>query len=276
VTPLAQIEEAVAHIQRTSALRPNLGLVLGSGLGAYAATLERATAIPFGEIPHFATSTAAGHKGELVVGLRHGVAVAVMSGRVHAYEGYTLQQVVFPVRVLGRMGVRILIVTNAAGSVNVNYKPGELMVIEDHINGMGANPLCGSNIEALGPRFPDMSDAYDPKLREIAERACWKAGVTVRKGIYIALPGPSYETPAEIRAARALGADAVGMSTVPEVIAARHMGVRVLGLSCVTNMAAGVLKKKLDHKEVLAVTEKVRASLLDVLDRIVQDAAKIA
>jgi purine-nucleoside phosphorylase len=274
VTALAEIDEAVASILQASALRPRVGLILGSGLGAFASSLGRATAIPFARIPHFPTSTAAGHKGELVFGLSHGVTVAAMSGRVHAYEGYTLEQVVFPVRVLGRMGVQVLVVTNAAGSVNVNYKPGELMVIEDHINGMGTNPLCGPNLEALGPRFPDMSEAYDPKLREIAERACWKAGVTVRKGIYIALPGPSYETPAEIRAARALGADAVGMSTVPEVIAARHMGIRVLGLSCITNMAAGVLKKKLDHQEVLSVTERVRSSLLDVLDRIVQEAAK--
>jgi purine-nucleoside phosphorylase len=274
VTSLAQIDEAVAHVQRACSLRPNVGMILGSGLGAFASSLERATAIPFARIPHFPTSTAVGHKGELVVGLSHGVAVAVMSGRVHAYEGYTPEQVVFPVRVLGRMGIRVLIVTNAAGSVNVNYKPGELMIIEDHINATGSNPLVGPNLEELGPRFPDMSDAYDAGLRAIAERACWKAGVTARKGTYIGLLGPSYETPAEIKMARALGADAVGMSTVPEVIAARHMGIRVLGLSCITNAAAGVIKKKLDHKEVIEIAEKVRAALLDVLDRIVQEAEK--
>ncbi|PYQ17934.1 MAG: purine-nucleoside phosphorylase, partial [Acidobacteria bacterium] len=196
-------------------------------------------------------------------------------GRVHHYEGYRLDQVVFPVRVLGRLGIQAVILTNAAGSVNVNYKPGELMVIEDHINLLG-NPLIGPNDDRLGLRFFDMSDAYDPKLREIAEKACWKAGVPVRKGVYIAMTGPSYETPAEIRMARTLGADAVGMSTVPEVIAARHMGIRVLGLSCITNMAAGVTKQKLDHREVLEIGEKAKVGLLEVLGRIIAEAAKQA
>ena len=200
----------------------------------------------------------------------------MMAGRVHLYEGYTPQQVVFPVRVLGRLGVKILVLTNAAGSLNVNCKPGELMVIEDHINYLGTNPLAGPNEDELGVRFFDMTEAYDPALREIAERACWKAGVTVRKGVYIAFGGPSYETPAEIRMARTMGADAVGMSTVPEVIAARHMGIRVLGISCITNMAAGVIKKKLDHREVLDIGEKSKMGLLDVLGRILQEAAKVS
>jgi purine-nucleoside phosphorylase len=276
VTMLAEVAEAVRFVEKKTALRPAIGLVLGSGLGAFAKTLEQPTAIPFGEIPHFPVSTAVGHAGELVLGKSGGVPVAVMAGRVHYYEGYTLQQVVFPVRVLGRLGVKILILTNAAGSVNVNYKPGELMVIEDHINYMGGNPMMGPNPDELGPRFFDMSEAYDPKLREIAEKACWKAGVPVRKGVYIAFTGPSYETPAEIRMSRTMGADAVGMSTVPEVIAARHMGIRVLALSCFTNMAAGVIKKKLDHREVLEVGEKVKAELMDVLGRIIQEAAKQA
>jgi len=271
---LARIEEAVTFVGQRSRLRPAVGLVLGSGLGAFAETLEQATRIPYAEIPHFPRSTAVGHKGELVIGVSHGVQVAVMAGRVHSYEGYSLEQVVFPVRVLGRFGIRILILTNAAGSVNVNYKPGELMVLEDHINFIGANPLRGENLDKLGERFPDMSDAYDVRLREIAERACMKAGVTVRKGVYMAFAGPSYETPAEVKMARTLGADAVGMSTVPEVIAARHMKLRVLAISCVTNMAAGVLKKKLDHKEVLKVGERSKAGLMDVLARIIQDAAK--
>jgi purine-nucleoside phosphorylase len=232
--------------------------------------------IPYGEIPHFPTSTAVGHSGELVIGKSNGVPLAVMSGRAHYYEGYTMEQVVFPVRVLGRLGVRIIVMTNAAGSVNVNYKPGELMVIEDHINFMGGNPMIGPNEEQLGLRFFDMTEPYDPELREVAEKACWAAGVPVRHGVYIAFSGPSYETPAEIKMARAMGADAVGMSTVPEVIAARHMGLRVLGISCITNMAAGVLKKKLHHQEVLDVAEKVRAGLLDVLGRIVVEAAKRA
>ncbi len=273
---LQELGEAVRFVQSRSALRPTIGLVLGSGLGAFAKSLEKAVAIPFGEIPHFPASTAIGHRGELVIGTSQGVPVAVMAGRVHLYEGYTPQQVVFPVRVLGRMGVKILVLTNAAGSVNVNYKPGELMVIEDHINYMGTNPLSGPNEDELGLRFFDVSEAYDPALREIAEKACWKAGVTVRKGVYIAFTGPSYETPAEIRMARTMGADAVGMSTVPEVIAARHMGIRVLGISCITNMAAGVLKKKLDHREVLDVGEKSKAGLLDVLGRILQEAAKLS
>lgn len=273
---LQEANEAVKLIQDKTKLRPAVGLVLGSGLGAFAQTLEKATAIPYSQIPHFPTSTAIGHRGELVIGDSHGVPVAVMAGRVHFYEGYTLEQVVFPVRVLGRLGVKILILTNAAGSVNVNYKPGELMVLEDHINLMGSNPMIGPNDDKLGDRFFDMSEAYDPKLREIAEKACWKVGVTVRKGIYLALTGPSYETPAEIKMLRTLGADAVGMSTVPEVIAARHMGLRILGISCITNMAAGVLKQKLDHKEVLAVGEKVKSGLMDVLGRIIQEAAKQA
>jgi purine-nucleoside phosphorylase len=275
VSLLPEIAEAVRAIESRTPLRPAVGLILGSGLGAFAKTLDKAVAIPYPQIPHFPTSTAIGHAGELVVGTSHGVPVAVMAGRVHYYEGYTLPQVVFPVRVLGRFGIKTLILTNAAGSVNVNYKPGELMVIDDHINYMGGNPSMGPNEEQLGQRFFDMSEAYDPKLREIAEKACWKAGVPVRHGVYIAFTGPSYETPAEIKMCRTLGADAVGMSTVPEVIAARHMGIRVLGISCITNMAAGVLKQKLDHREVLAVGEKVKAGLMDVLGRIIQDAAKL-
>jgi len=274
VTLLADLHEAARFVQSHTTLRPAIGLVLGSGLGAFARSLEKATAIPYGDIPRFPTSTAVGHSGELVIGHSQGVPVAVMSGRAHYYEGYTMQQVVFPVRVLGRMGVKTLILTNAAGSVNVNYKPGELMVIGDHINLMGGNPMIGPNEDELGQRFFDMSEAYDPRLREIAEKACWKAGVTVRKGVYLALSGPSYETPAEIRMLRTLGADAVGMSTVPEVIAARHMGIRVLGISCITNMAAGVTKRPLDHREVLEVGEKVKAGLIEVLGGIIQEAAK--
>jgi purine-nucleoside phosphorylase len=270
-----QLGEAVRAIEARTPLRPAIGLVLGSGLGAFAQTLDKAVAIPYREIPHFPVSTAIGHAGELVVGTAGSVPVAVMAGRVHYYEGYSMAQVAFPARVLGRFGVKTLILTNAAGSVNVNYKPGELMVIDDHINFMGDHPLIGPNDEQLGPRFFDMTEAYDPGLREIAEKACGKAGVPVRHGVYIAFTGPSYETPAEIRMARTLGADAVGMSTVPEVLAARHLGMQVLGISCITNMAAGVLKKKLDHREVLEVGERVKAGLMDVLGRIIQDAAKL-
>jgi len=273
---LREIDEAAAFIRSRSALRPSLAVVLGSGLGAFVKSLEQATVVPYAAIPHFPVTTAVGHPGELALGLCQGVPLLVMAGRVHYYEGYSMAQVVFPIRVLGRLGVKALILTNAAGSVNTTYKPGELMVIEDHVNLMGTNPLIGPNEDELGPRFFDMTEPYDPSLREIAERACWKAGVTVRKGVYLAVSGPSYETPAEIRMARAVGADAVGMSTVPEVIAARHLNMRVLGLSCITNMAAGVLKKKLDHQEVLTMGERVKGALLEVLGQIVQEAAKQA
>jgi purine-nucleoside phosphorylase len=269
-----ELSSAVRLVRSRSDLRPRIGLALGSGLGAFAASLESRAVIPYGDIPHFPRATVAGHKGELVIGLSGAVPVAVLSGRVHHYEGYTLSQVAFPIRVLGTMGVGTLIVTNAAGGINMGYEPGDLMVIEDHVNLMGGNPAAGADAAALGPRFFDMSDAYDPALRELAEFACRKAGVTVRKGVYIAFAGPSYETPAEIRMARILGADAVGMSTVPEVIAARHMGMRVLGLSCITNMAAGVARKKLDHREVLDVGESSRGVLLDVLGAVVRGAAE--
>jgi purine-nucleoside phosphorylase len=271
---LEQLVESSKYVLSKTALRPQIALVLGSGLGAFAHSLKAATVIPYAEIPHFPHSTAIGHKGELVIGQCEGVPIAVMNGRVHYYEGYTLQQVVFPTRVLAKAGIKVLVQTNAAGAVNVNYRPGELMLISDHINFMGSNPCIGPNDESLGLRFFDMSEPYDPKLRDIAEKACWKAGVQARHGVYIAFSGPSYESAAEIRAARALGADAVGMSTVPETIAARHMGVRVLGISCITNMAAGVLKQPLDHREVLEVGEKVKSGLIDVLTRVVAEAAK--
>jgi purine-nucleoside phosphorylase len=270
---LEQLDAAAAHVRARSDLHPAVGLVLGSGLGAFAETLDDAVTVPYREIPHFPTSTAVGHKGELVLGRSRGVPVAVMAGRVHFYEGYSLQQVVFPVRVLGRLGVRTLVVTNAAGAVNTSYRPGELMLLDDHINLMGGHPLIGPNEDTLGQRFFDMSCAYDPALRALAREAAQAAGLAVHSGVYLALTGPSYETPAEIRMLRALGADAVGMSTVPEVLAARHMGLRVLGLSCLTNMAAGVLDQPLDHSEVLEVGERVKERLLEVLARVVVGAA---
>jgi purine-nucleoside phosphorylase len=272
VSLLQRLDEAAALVRSRSALEPKVGVVLGSGLGGFADALEERTAIPFGEIPHFPASTVAGHGGALVLGRSGGVPVAVMKGRVHHYEGYSLPDVVFPVRVLGRLGVRALVVTNAAGGINTLFAPGELMVIEDHVNLIG-NPLLGPNEEALGPRFPDMSEAYDRRLRDAAEAACAAVGVRCHRGVYVGMTGPSYETPAEIRMARVLGADAVGMSTVPEVIAARHMGIRVAGLSCITNMAAGVCDRKLDHAEVLETGRRVADALLAVLARIVSEAA---
>jgi purine-nucleoside phosphorylase len=266
-----RLDEAASLIRSRTPLRPAAGVVLGSGLGAFADSLADAVSIPYAEIPHFPASTVVGHGGALALGRAGGVPVAVMKGRVHFYEGYTLEQVVFPARVLARLGIGTLLVTNAAGAVNTSFAPGDLMVIEDHINLLG-NPLVGPNDDALGERFVDMSEAYDRALRDVAEAACRASGVRARRGVYLALGGPSFETPAEIRAFRALGADAVGMSTVPEVIAARHMGVRVAGLSCITNMAAGVLDRKLDHREVLETGERVKGALIDVIGRIVAQA----
>jgi len=269
---LERLDEAVAAVRARSALRPEVGVILGSGLGAFGDSLDDATTLPYAEIPHFPSSTVVGHGGALALGRCRGVPLAVMKGRVHFYEGYRLDQVVFPARVLGRLGVKTLVVTNAAGAVNKAYAPGDLMVIEDHINLLG-NPLIGPNEAALGERFIDMSEAYDRGLRDAAEAACRAAGLRSHRGVYLALSGPSFETPAEIRAFRTLGADAVGMSTVPEVIAARHMGIRVVGLSCLTNMAAGVLDQKLDHREVLETGERVKTALLEVLARLVEAAA---
>ena len=273
---IRQLDEAVAFIASKTKWRPQVGVVLGSGLGAYADSIEKAIRIPFKDIPHFPTATAISHKGELVIGFSRGTPVAVMAGRVHYYEGYSLQQVVFPVRVLGRLGIKVLILTNASGSVNINYKPAELMIIDDHINLMGSNPMIGKNEDALGERFFDLSETYDLRLRELAARACSKFGVTARFGVYAAFTGPSYETPAEIKMARVIGADAIGMSTVPEAIAAKHMKMRVLGLSCITNMAAGVSKRPLDHKEVIEVGQRVQAALMDVLGMIIEQAGKQA
>jgi len=268
-----RLDEAAGFVRARTALRPAIGVVLGSGLGAFADALEDAVAVPFADIPHFPASTVVGHSGALVLGRSRGVPVAVMKGRVHFYEGYRLDEVVFPVRVLGRLGVKTLVLTNAAGAINPAFAPGDLMVIEDHVNLLG-NPLLGPNEEALGPRFPDMSEVYDRGLRDAAEAACQAASVRCHRGVYVSLTGPSYETPAEIRMFRTMGADAVGMSTVPEAIAARHMGMRVAGLSCLTNMAAGVTDRKLDHREVLETGERVKAALLEVLARIVTEAAK--
>jgi purine-nucleoside phosphorylase len=270
---LSRLDEAAGAVRRRVSHSPEVGVVLGSGLGGFADTLEEAIVIPFGEIPHVPRPTVDGHAGALAMGRSGEVAVAALKGRIHFYEAGSLEDVVFPVRLLGRLGVRTLILTNAAGAINPAFRAGEVMILRDHINLLG-NPLVGPNLAELGPRFPDMTEAYDPGLREIAARACAAAGVTAREGVYIAVSGPSYETPAEIRMARTLGADAVGMSTVPEVIAARQMGVRVLALSCLTNPAAGVSARPLDHADVLAVAESLRGALLDVLTRIVAEVSR--
>lgn len=254
----SEIKDTLDFITSQCRLQPVLGLVLGSGLGAYADTFRNRTAIPFADLPHFPSSTIPGHSGNLVLGNAEGVPVVALQGRVHLYEGYSISEVAFPSRILGALGIRRLIVTNAAGAVNTAFKPGELMLISDHINLMGTNPLIGPNLAELGPRFPDMSDAYDGAMREMARAVAGGLGITLREGVYAGVCGPSYETPAEIRMLRTLGADAVGMSTVPEVIAANHMEIPVLGISCITNMAAGIQPQKLTHQEVIDTTAIAR------------------
>lgn len=261
----ARVERAAKLIRAKVKLRPAVGLVLGSGLGAFADELAGAARLAYEKIPGFPRSTAVGHAGRLVVGKVGTVPVAVMQGRAHFYEGYAMRDVVFGVRVLARLGCRALVVTNAAGGINRNYKQGCLVVLRDHINLMGTNPLIGPNDERFGPRFPDMTRAYSPRFRQIALEEGVRLGIEMHEGVYAALPGPSYETPAEIRAVARLGADLVGMSTVPEVIAARHLGLEVLAISCVTNLAAGILDQPLSHDEVLATGERVRAQFAALL-----------
>jgi purine-nucleoside phosphorylase len=268
-------DRAAKFILAKTRLRPKIALVLGSGLGAFADELQDATRIPYEKIPGFPRSTAIGHAGRLVIGKAESITVAAMQGRVHFYEGYTAQQVAFPMRVLSRLGIRSAILTNAAGGINLQYTQGALVVISDHINLQGINPLIGPNDDRFGPRFPDMTQAYWKPYREIALAEAKHLGIAALEGVYAALAGPNYETPAEIRYLRTIGADLVGMSTVPETIAARHLGIRVLGISCVTNMAAGILNQILDHKEVMETGERVKgqfiALLRAVLPRIAAD-----
>jgi purine-nucleoside phosphorylase len=252
-----KVQQAARLIEGRTTLRPRIGLVLGSGLGAFADGLQDATAIPYQQIPHFPVSTAVGHAGRLVVGQCAKIPVAVMQGRVHFYEGYSLREVTFPIRVLGALGIRALVFTNAAGGINRKLRARGLLLIRDHLNFQGSNPLLGANDERFGPRFPDMTEAYSKTFRATAKQVARKLRLRLFEGVYAALQGPSYETPAEIRALARLGADVVGMSTVPEVIVANHMGIEVLGISCVTNMAAGISKKKINHDEVLEAGERV-------------------
>jgi purine-nucleoside phosphorylase len=268
-TEYARAERAAKFILSKTKLRPKIALVLGSGLGAFADELTDAMRIPYQKIPNFPRSTAVGHSGLLVIGKAEGIAVAAMQGRVHLYEGYSAREVAFAMRVFGRMGMRSAILTNAAGGINPEFKQGALVVIRDHINLQGANPLVGSNDERFGPRFPDMTQAYWRSYREIALAEAKRLGIEAHEGVYAALLGPSYETPAEIRYLRTIGADLVGMSTVPEVIVARHMGIRVLGISCVTNMAAGILDRPLDHSEVLETGERVKGQFIALLRAVI-------
>jgi purine-nucleoside phosphorylase len=261
-------EHAARFVRSRIKEAPRLALVLGSGLGAFADEIEDPTAISYEEIPGFGRPTVEGHAGRLVVGKIEGTAAAVMQGRFHYYEGYSLDEVTFPIRVLHLLGIKSLILTNAAGGLNNSYTEGSLIVISDHLNLMGANPLRGANDPRFGPRFPDMSDVYDHEYTEIAIREAHAMSLELRRGIYAALTGPSYETPAEIRMFRLLGADAVGMSTVPEAIVARQMGIRVLAISCITNLAAGVLDRPIDHADVIETGERIRETFAQLLRRV--------
>ncbi|HKN82988.1 MAG TPA: purine-nucleoside phosphorylase [Pyrinomonadaceae bacterium] len=262
-------EHATRIIRARTNVEPRIAVVLGSGLGGFADDFEEAVAIPYEDIPGFVRSTAEGHAGRLVVGKIDSVPLLAMQGRVHYYEGYSLEEVTFPVRTFKLLGIKTLILTNAAGGINVELTQGALMVISDHLNLMGANPLRGPNDERFGPRFPDMSAVYSPELQELVVDEAKAIGIEVRRGIYGALSGPSYETPAEIHLLRSLGADAVGMSTVPEAIVARHMGLEVLGISCITNMAAGISDQPINHEEVMETGERVRDIFTELLQRVV-------
>jgi len=265
----SRAEAAARMIGSRMKAQPQVALVLGSGLGGFADEFENAVRIPYQEIPGFAASTAQGHAGRLVIGDVESIPVVGMQGRFHYYEGYTLEEVTFPIRVFKLLGIQNLILTNAAGGIDVRLSQGALMVISDHLNLMGVNPLRGLNDERFGPRFPDMSEVYSRALQELVVDEAKELGVTVRRGIYAALSGPSYETPAEIHMLRSYEADAVGMSTVPEAIVARHMGMNVLGISCITNMAAGISEQPINHEEVIETGEQVRATLTQLLRRVI-------
>jgi purine-nucleoside phosphorylase len=270
ISPFDLVDEAAASVRARCGALPETAIVLGSGLGDFADTLVDAIATPYGDIPHWPASKVVGHAGRLVVGTVAGRRVAALAGRVHYYEGHPLSTVVFPTRVMGRLGVQRVILTNAAGGINTRFARGALMIIDDHINMLGSNPLIGPNEDRFGERFPDMSEVYSARLRGIADEAARARGIAVSHGVYVAVHGPSYETPAEIRALRTLGADAVGMSTVPEAIAARHMGLEVVGISCITNMAAGILPQPLVHDEVMETARRVRGSFISLLEGIVE------
>jgi purine-nucleoside phosphorylase len=267
---IQKIQEAAAFISKETNIKPQIGLILGSGLGVLADLIEQPIVVDYSRIPHFPVSTVEGHAGELVVGTIKGKQVLVMKGRFHAYEGYGAETVSFPVRVMKELGVETLIVTNAAGGINESYQVGDLMVISDHLNLTYRNPLIGPNDAALGVRFPDMSEAYSKRLRKVAHEVAASQDFKLQEGVYVGLLGPNYETPAEIRMFRTLGGDSVGMSTVPEVIVARHAGIEVLGFSCISNMASGILDQPLSHAEVMETTEKVKPKFLKLVLGIIE------
>ena len=264
-----RVDEAAAGLRRELGSVPEIAIVLGSGLGAFGESLGAATMVPYGNIPHWPASRVVGHAGKLVAGTAAGQRILALSGRAHFYEGHDLRTVTFATRVIGRLGVKVFILTNAAGGINLRFGQGALMVIDDHINLLGTNPLIGPNEERFGLRFPDMSEVYSRRLRRLTDEASIATGVKVEHGVYVAVTGPSYETPAEIRAFRTLGADAVGMSTIPEAIVARHMGMDVLGISCISNMAAGILPQPVTAEEVIETTNRIRDQFIALLEGII-------
>ncbi|HET7521696.1 MAG TPA: purine-nucleoside phosphorylase [Bacillales bacterium] len=270
-----KLQDAAVFLRGKITESPKVGLILGSGLGVLADEIEQPAAVAYQDIPGFPVSTVAGHKGQLVFGTLEGLPVVAMQGRFHYYEGYSLQEVTFPVRVMKKLGVQTLVVTNASGGIHTDFQPGDLMIIRDHINWLHANPLMGPNDEEIGPRFPDMSEPYSKHLVQAARDAARKINLTLKEGTYLATTGPSYETPAEIRMMRKLGADAVGMSTVPEVISARHAGMDVLGISCVANAAAGILDVPLTHDEVIETTASIRKDFLRLVKAILREMGEI-
>ena len=265
----SKIQRAAALVRERVGEVPRIAIVLGSGLGDFADALVEPVIVPYATIPGWPVSTVVGHAGRLVVGQVRGHRVAVLSGRAHFYEGHPMATVVFATRVMGTLGVKTVILTNAAGGINTSFSQGALMVVDDHVNLMGTNPLVGANDERFGPRFPDMTEVYSKRLRGLADAAAQKNGLAIAHGVYVGLHGPSYETPAEIRYLRTIGADAVGMSTVAEAIVARHMGMEVLGISCITNMAAGVLPQALNHAEVMETAQRVKGAFIALLQEIV-------
>ena len=266
-----KLKDTVSVLEEKTDFKPDYGLILGSGLGILAEEIEESTVVPYKELPHFPVSTVEGHAGRLVFGYLAGQRVIAMQGRFHRYEGYSLGEVTYPVRLMQYLGVNKLIITNAAGGIGDHLKAGDLMLIKDHINLMGDNPLIGENEAELGPRFPDMSEAYNIAMRSAAQKIGEKLNIELKEGVYAGLTGPSYETPTEIRYLKSIGADAVGMSTVPEVIAANHGGLKVLGISCITNMAAGITQGKLNHEEVMATAEQTKEKFITLVKGILQD-----
>lgn len=266
----AKIKESSKYILEKTKFQPEIGLILGSGLGAIADQIEDAEFYPYNEIPNFPVSTVEGHAGRLVIGTLEGKKVVAMQGRFHYYEGYHMQEVTFPVRVMKLLGIKTLVVTNAAGAVNTGYKPGDLMLISDHLNLSGNNPLIGKNLEEFGTRFPDMSDPYNKELRQKVKEIAKSLEIELQEGIYACMSGPTYETAAEIRMVRTLGGDAVGMSTAPEVIVATHSGIKVIGVSCMTNMAAGILDQPLDHREVMETSEMAREKFIKLMRNVIK------